>query len=189
MTAQKKGDRMSDPRENREQNDEIRIVRLCGRADLSGFDRRQDVKRIWTRQDGAYVLIDQPYQMDWDARRKQEVAEELENGNCIAHAAMCGDRIAGFVSVLREVCDGRMILDIIQVDRAFRGRGLGRKLWNTAVQEAKKAGAQELYISAFCAEETVTFYKAMGARITQRPIAKIAQAEPCDIQMEYIIEQ
>ena len=76
-----------------------------------------------------------------------------------------------------------MVLDIIQVDRAFRGQGIGRQLFTLAVAEAKNAGAKELYISACCSEETVNFYKAMGAVPTDDPIPEIAEAEPYDIQM------
>ena len=76
-----------------------------------------------------------------------------------------------------------MVLQIIQVDRAFRGQGIGRQLFDLAVTEAKNAGAKELYISACCSEETVKFYKAMGAKITGDPIPAIAEAEPHDIQM------
>ena len=32
-------------------------------------------------------------------------------------------------------------------------------------------------------EETIAFYKAMGAELTDCPIKEIAEAEPCDLQM------
>lgn len=63
-----------------------------------------------------------------------------------------------------------MNLDVIQVTRPCRGRGIGRKLFDIGKAEAKKAGAKALYISACCAEETIAFYKAMGAEITDSPI-------------------
>ena len=78
-----------------------------------------------------------------------------------------------------------MVLDMIQVDRTFRGQGIGRQLFCLAVSEAKNAGAKELYISACCSEETVNFYKSMGAKVTDDPIPAISEAEPCDIQMTY----
>lgn len=168
--------------------DEIAIVRIEEIPELKDFDRRQDVRRIWKRQEGGYALADAPYTMDWSEERKAEVARSLCADGCIAYKALCGGKIAGFVSVLKELDEGRMILDIIQVDRAFRGCGLGRRLWETAVAEARRAGARGLYLSAFCAEETIAFYTAMGARQAIRPIESIAQAEPCDLQLEYIFE-
>lgn len=74
-------------------------------------------------------------------------------------------------------------MDVIQVDRNFRGQGIGRELWNIAYQEAKFHGAKEIYISACPAEETIGFYKAMGADITDNPILSIAEEEPDDIQL------
>ena len=38
-----------------------------------------------------------------------------------------------------------MILDVIQVDRDFRGQGIGRILWEKAVEEPCLNGAKELY--------------------------------------------
>ena len=76
-----------------------------------------------------------------------------------------------------------MIMDVIQVDRRFRGQGIGRALWDVAYKEAKFYGAEEIYISACPAEETIGFYKAMGAEITDTPILSLAEEEPDDIQL------
>ena len=81
-----------------------------------------------------------------------------------------------------------MILDIIQVSLAYRGNGIGKKLFNIAKQEAKKAGAKALYISACSSEETIAFYKAMGAELTNSPIREIADDEPYDLQMVCSVE-
>jgi len=40
-----------------------------------------------------------------------------------------------------------------------------------------------LYISACPSEETIHFYKAMGAEVTDNPIMAIAEDEPDDLQM------
>lgn len=60
---------------------------------------------------------------------------------------------------------------------------IGRKLFEIGKQEALKAGAKELYISACSSEETIAFYRAMGAEITDKPIRQIAEDEPFDVQM------
>ena len=58
-----------------------------------------------------------------------------------------------------------------------------RKLFDVGKEEARKAGAEALYISACSSEETIAFYKAMGAELTDCPIKEIAEAEPYDLQM------
>ena len=72
---------------------------------------------------------------------------------------------------------------MIQVDKDFRGRGIGRILWEKAVEEARLNEAKELYISACPSEETIGFYRAMGAEGTDNPIISIASDEPYDLQL------
>ena len=150
---------------------------------LDDFDRTQEVRRVYVNENGKCILKDQVWTMDWSLEHKREVAADLQSDAYIAYAAWENERIIGFVSVVKKLAGCRMVLDIIQVDRAFRGQGIGRQLWNLAVAEAKNAGAKELYISACCSEETVGFYKAMGAKVADNPIPEIAEAEPYDIQM------
>jgi len=151
--------------------------------DLDNFDRRQEVKHIYVNENNKCVLKDQVWTMDWSLERKREVAADLLSHENISYAAYDSGRIVGFVSVVKKLIGHRMVLDMIQVDRTFRGQGIGRQLFCLAVAEAKNAGAKELYISACCSEETVNFYKAMGAKVTNDPIPAISKAEPYDIQM------
>lgn len=150
---------------------------------LDNFDRTQEVRRVYVNDNGRLLLQDQTWTMDWSLECKREVAADLLSDKNISYVAYDGGRIVGFVSVVKKLHGSRMVLDMIQVDRAFRGQGIGRQLFNLAALEAKNAGAKELYISACCSEETVNFYKAMGAKVTDNPIPAIAEAEPYDIQM------
>lgn len=81
-----------------------------------------------------------------------------------------------------------MILDLMQVSAVYRGMGIDRILFSLGKEEAKKAGAKGLYISACSSEETIAFYKAMGAVLTNEPIHEIADDEPYDLQMVCIVE-
>ena len=152
---------------------------------LDNFDRSQEVKRVYVNDSGKLLLKDQIWTMDWSLEHKRKVAANLKSDDCIAYAVWENEKVIGFVSVMKALIGSRMVLDIIQVDRAFRGQGIGRQLFDLTVAEAKNAGAKELYISACCSEETVNFYKAMGAVPTDDPIPEIAEAEPYDIQMTF----
>ena len=135
------------------------------------------------KKDDTYVLEEQPGMMDWSMDKKREVAKDLTDNAYISYLALEEDRIVGFLSLVKELVSERMILDLIQVDTDFRGQGIGRKLWEKAVEEARLNGAKELYISACPSEETIHFYKAMGAEVTDDPIIDIANDEPDDLQM------
>ena len=150
---------------------------------LDGFDRSQEVKRVYVNENGRFRLINRVWTMDWSLEHKRKVAANLKSDDCIAYAVWENEKVIGFVSVVKKLAGCRMVLDMIQVDRAFRGQGIGRQLFVLAVAEARNAGAKELYISACCSEETVNFYTAMGTVPTNDPIPEIAEAEPYDIQM------
>ena len=91
--------------------------------------------------------------------------------------------MVGFIGLKKTLVEPYMILDMMQVSAACRGQGIGRKLFDMGKKEARKAGAEALYISACSSEETIAFYKAMGAELADCPIKEIAEAEPYDLQM------
>ena len=93
------------------------------------------------------------------------------------------DEVVGFIGLKKDLVESYMILDMMQVSASYRGRGIGRKLFDEGKKEARKAGAEALYISACSSEETIVFYKAMGAELTDCPIKEIAESEPYDLQM------
>lgn len=165
----------------------MRIVKVSRdifpEINLDDFNRQQKITRIYVKKDGKYVLEENPGLMDWSIDKKREVAQDLRNSAYISYLAIEEDRIIGFMSLVKELVAERMILDLIQVDRDFRGQGIGRLLWEKVVEEAHLNGARELYISACPSEETIHFYKAMGAEVTDNPIMAIAKDEPDDLQM------
>ena len=150
---------------------------------LDGFNRQQKITRIYVKKGDTYVLEEQPGVMDWSIDKKREVAQDLMDSKYISYLAIEEARIIGFMSLVKELVSERMILDLIQLDMDFRGQGIGRKLWEKAVEEARLNGARELYISACPSEETICFYKSMGAEVTSNPIIAIAEDEPDDLQM------
>lgn len=150
---------------------------------LDNFNRQQQITRIYVKKGGKYVLEEQHGIMDWTIDKKREVARALVDCNYISYLAFEENKIVGFMSLVKKTVSDRMILDLIQVDQNYRGNGIGRELWKTAVEEARVAGAKEIYISAFPAEETINFYKAMGADVTDKPIISIANDEPDDLQL------
>ena len=165
----------------------MRIVKVSRdvfpEINLDSFNRQQKITRIYVKKDDTYVLEEQPGMMDWSMDKKREVAKDLTDNAYFSYLALEEDRIVGFLSLVKELVSERMILDLIQVDTDFRGQGIGRMLWEIAVEEARINSAKELYISACPSEETIRFYKAMGAEVTDKPIMAIAKDEPDDLQM------
>lgn len=150
---------------------------------LDTYDRKQEVKKVYRKQGCDYVLVDCQYTEDWDVEKKRQVAKDISSDEYISFLALDGKNIVGFISLLKKLKYEYMILDLMQVSNSYRGNGIGRALFNVGKDAALKAGAKALYISACSSEETIAFYRAMGAEITDCPIKEITDNEPYDLQM------
>lgn len=152
---------------------------------LDDFSRMQTVTKVYRLQDGQLCLIDHPFTEDWSPERRREKASEILSGRYITFCAFEEERAVGSIMLIPELNEGRMIVHSYHVSAEHRRRGLGRMLFDAAKEEALKAGADALYISACSAEETIRFYLAMGCRLSEKPIPEMVEDEPFDIQMEY----
>lgn len=150
---------------------------------LDSYERKQEVKRVYRREGSEYTLVDMPYTEDWSLDKKRQIAEDIKSDEYISYIASDDGQVIGFIGLIKRLNNEYMILDLMHVSQMYRGNGIGRKLFSLAKQEAKKAGAKALYISACSSEETIAFYKAMGAELTDDPIKEIADEEPYDLQM------
>ncbi|MGN0675687.1 MAG: GNAT family N-acetyltransferase [Oscillospiraceae bacterium] len=150
---------------------------------LDSYERRQEVKKVYRKQNNEYVLIEQPFVEDWDLERRRQIAKKIYGDEYITYIALKDKKVVGFIGLIKQLVGERMILDMMQVSAECRGTGIGRKLFEIGKKEALKAGAKELYISACSSEETIAFYMAMGAEITDDPIKQLADDEPFDLQM------
>ena len=150
---------------------------------LDNYKRKQDVKKVYREQNGEYILVDCVYTEDWDMKKRRSVAKDISSDDYITYLAIENDEVVGFIGLKKDLVESYMILDLMQVSAACRGQGIGRKMFDIGKEEARKAGAKALYISACSSEETIAFYKAMGAKLTDCPIKEIAEDEPYDLQM------
>ena len=150
---------------------------------LDNYQRKQDVKKVYRKHNGEYILVDCIYTEDWDVEKRRSVAKDISSDDYITYLAIDNDEVVGFIGLKKDLVEPYMILDLMQVSATYRGQGIGRKLFDVGKEVARKAGAEALYISACSSEETIAFYKAMGAELTDCPIEEIAEDEPYDLQM------
>jgi GNAT superfamily N-acetyltransferase len=69
----------------------------------------------------------------------------------------------------------------------YRGKGIGKRLFDLCVLEAKSWGAKKLYISTHSADETQRFYRGIGCVDAVEINQKLADHEPFDCQLEYVL--
>ena len=150
---------------------------------LDSYNRKQDVNKVYRRIGGEYALVECKYTEDWDLDEKRAIAKKICSDGCITYIALDNDKVVGFIGLLKKLRGPYMILDMMHVSSECRGQGVGRKLFEAGKEEARKAGAGALYISACSSEETIAFYRAMGSDLASNPIKEIAEEEPFDLQM------
>lgn len=154
---------------------------------LDEYVRRQEVEWVWQRHCGEYKLVEQHFVDDWSPEKKRAVAKEMLGDEYISYGAFDGERVVGFLMLNKTMNGEKMILDSIQVSQEYRKNGLGRKLFQKAIEEGRKAGARKLYISACSSKETIAFYYAMGCALTEDIIPELAEDEPFDLQLECLL--
>ena len=157
------------------------------------FIRRQVVNLCWRREEGQWVIREDPFIDDWSQEDYRFLVKCLKNTvrtGGLVMGAFCQGQLKGFVSVEPEIFGehNRYVdLSSIHVSEDMRGQGIGRRLFAAAGDWARKRGAQKLYISAHSAVESQAFYKSMGCVEAQEPQAAHAEKEPYDCQLEYTI--
>ena len=154
------------------------------------FIRHQVVTKCWRRDNGAWVIRDDPFIDDWSEADYQTLVACLKNTvqtGGVVYAAFSDDVLKGFVSVEAAFFGGEaQYLDLtsIHVSEDMRGAGIGRSLFLLAKDWAKEKGAKKLYISAHSAVESQAFYRSMGCVEAKEYNQRHVDEEPFDCQLE-----
>lgn len=161
---------------------------------LDDFLRHQVVKECWRKNsNNEYVLVTNEYVEDWDLYKRKEVAREILHkiaGKGFAYGAFCEEKVVGYILVSNEFfgsSDQYLELLLYHVSEPYRRRGIGKKLFELACKTAKEIGAMKLYISAHSSKESQAAYQKLGCIEAAEINQVIAENEPYDVQMEFIL--
>ncbi len=154
------------------------------------FIRRQVVTKCWRKENGIWVIREDPFTDDWSESDYRILISCLRNTvqtGGFVYAAFYMDMLKGFVSAEAELFgEERKYVDLssIHVSEDMRNHGIGTRLFLAAKEWAGKRGADKLYISAHSAVESQAFYKKMGCTEAQICLPQHTKAEPYDCQLE-----
>ena len=176
-------------------SDEINYQRLnadnfTGNS-LDCFVRHQNVTECWRKIYNGWKLVPNVYEENWSQEQCRKMAEEVVHYiklDQTGFGAFDGERIIGFVTVSHRIfgVTARYVqLVCLQITEEYRRRGIGRKLFSLACDEARQLGADKLYISAHSSKESQAAYRALGCTLAEEVNEGLAAAEPFDVQMEY----
>ncbi|MDE6840780.1 MAG: GNAT family N-acetyltransferase [Oscillospiraceae bacterium] len=158
-----------------------------------GFIRHQVVTKCWRRENGSWVIRDDPFVDDWSEADYQTLVACLKNTAAtggVVYGTFIAGLLKGFASVEPNFLgsDGQYLdLSSIHVSEDVRGTGIGKDLFLLAKGWARERGAKKLYISTHSAVETQAFYKNMGCVEALEYNQRHVDLEPFDCQMECVL--
>lgn len=161
---------------------------------LDNFIRYQEIKECWRKVDNKFILRPCEFIENWDLNKCREVATNVLkaiNKNCVAYGAFNECNIVGFIYFDNVVFGSKkeyVELVMFQVSRPFRKMGIGKTLFKYGCDAERKRGISKIYISAHSSKESQAAYRKIGCIDAIEINKEIADNEPCDIQMEYIME-
>lgn len=154
------------------------------------FYRRQNVTDCWRNIEGVWQIKECPFIDDWT------LADYHELISCLHHTletkgyvlgAFLDQQLKGFISVESSFFGKNhdyLDLSSLHVSNDMRQQGIGKVLFHSAKNWAKKMGARKLYISSHSAVETQAFYQAMGCVDAMEINEMHVLSEPFDRQLE-----
>lgn len=159
------------------------------------IDRGEVIENVYRLENGALALRAERHDVDgWPAGEADLYTPILLD--CFDRGGWCQGRFDGTRLVAAAILESRFIgphrdqlqLKFLHVSQAYRRRGIGRDLFETARRVAREKGAKRLYISATPSENTINFYVRSGCRVTAQPDAELLALEPEDIHLECDVE-
>lgn len=177
-------------------NAEIKYRELSRKeiSKLNQLDRTEIIDDIYYVRDGVLVLEKEHYDVpDWSAAEKQSRIENLQqvfDQGATFTGAFDGPKLVG-MSVLDhnlvQSGDHRLNLAGLWVSHPYRGKGIGKRLFQIAAEEAQKRNAKRMYVSATPSKNTVHFYKRLGCQRAEPIDDDLFDKEPEDIHLEIIL--
>ena len=161
------------------------------RNSLDDFVRHQTVTECWRKINDDWRLVPNAFEENWSPEQCREIAEDVVQHICLdqtGFGAFDGGRIIGFAIVSHRIfgtASRYVQLVCFQISEEYRRQGIGRKLFSMACEEARRLGAEKLYISAHSSKESQAAYRALGCTPAEEVNEGLAAAEPFDVQMEY----
>ena len=158
------------------------------------IDRSEVVHNIYCLRDGELILVPDYFDAHgWPPGEAEHYTPILldcfdrggtfwgafEDNNIIGTAVLESKFIGSQHDTLQ--------LKFLHVSHRYRKQGVGKKLFQLAVEKAESLGAKKLYISATPSENTINFYMRLGCVLATEIDPEIIALEPEYIHLEYVI--
>ncbi|HDN67774.1 MAG TPA: GNAT family N-acetyltransferase [Firmicutes bacterium] len=142
------------------QSDQERILEITVES-FDGVSIDQNIERLWGRIEGK----------SWQWRKKQSIIDDLNANPAGVFVAEEEGKVVGYVTTRVEEETGIGRIPNMAVDARHRGKGIGKKLLQEAMEYLKAAGMKYARIETL-EQNTIgrEFYPRMGFKEVARQI-------------------
>jgi predicted N-acetyltransferase YhbS len=169
-------------------------IRLLERDEVEAvwtIDRREIIENIYYLENGELVLKDEYYDMQGWAPGEAALYTPIlldcfDRGGIFYGAFEDGQLVGAAVLDVKFIGKDKdqLQLKFLHVSHDYRGKGLGRRLFEKAADKARALNAKKLYVSATPSGSTIHFYMRMGCTVTQDVDPELFELEPEDIHLK-----
>lgn len=159
------------------------------------IDRSEEINRVYHLRKKKLVSKKEHYDMrGWPRGEPERDTPILMD--CFDHGGHIWGAFAGELLIGAVVLENRLIgsaqdtlqLKFLHVGKHFRKQGLGKQLFQLAVEKANELGAKKLYISATPSKNTIDFYLHLGCVLAGEINKELYALEPGDIHLEFALQ-
>lgn len=157
---------------------------------IKEIDATYYIKNAWRKVNGEYKLVEinwtdyeLPNGLPWHL---EHFRNTLMNGG-YAFGCFNNNILIGYCTLERDifgVSSKYVLLDQLFVSKDFRNKRVGRHLVSMCMEQARKIGADKLFICAGSSENTIAFYKKIGCVDADEVRQDLYEEDPRDIQLE-----
>lgn len=157
---------------------------------LGEIDRKEIVNEVYYFKENKLKIASEFDNIEgWNLEELNDYINRLEDihdRNGTIYGAFDNNIIVGLGSLESKFIgrnNDQLKLDMLYISNNYRKKGIGKNLVNLVCKKAKELGAKSIYISATPFKNTVDFYFAMGAKLTEEINKDLYELEPYDIHM------
>jgi GNAT superfamily N-acetyltransferase len=168
------------------------VLKECNR--INELNPSQFIGKAWREIDGRRQLVEINYQdSDWPngyEHHLNNLKTTILKGGIAIGAFDSSNKLIGFATINRMFFGEKynhVLLDQLFISLEHRNKGIGKTLFMICTNKAKEWNADKIYICAGSAEETITFYFAIGCTEAKEINKALYEKDKRDFQLEFIL--
>lgn len=99
------------------------------------------------------------------------------------YGAFHEQKLVGIGIIEPDIDEGMAQLAYLHVSNGYRQKGIGNRIFEVLIGEARRTGAVKVYVSATPTGSAINFYLDQGFKPTATPIPELFELEPDDIHL------